>query len=464
MVALSGRKIEVVRTLVESAPDQIVGGLQHALLETGGDTVLASVRQLVEAEANDRLLRNAAFQPIFPLCVGDGADPHGLVFPARALALVWRGLKIAAPQAMAAAAQAASGVAAALAAEQRPVDPGQAFDGLTKAAAEGLRAGEVPEFRAALEICEAARPGGGAALAACLDISPVVRRILPRLPDWVAQPGEDTGAAARLAYKDAVAVAEDAGPRFFEMLAGQLTPAWHVIRIISAVMDRPTERYLADSELGGFPERVLAEIDEALKAIGKLDIDAGPGAGRAAGRRVELITQQAFELELCVALSRDHGWGQRIFSQKKALASLAEARLKEAERIAIAALPMQSLGFARRRKKAPKLDEPPEPKALNRAMTLLTFAHEIRLCASYGAFSAVHSRVTDKLTGAIEHYVEDVLDRLRTGDVADVTIAHAFLRVAADFTGLVRDGQAAEMVRRRAATACMADHTVALDV
>ena len=56
MVALSDRKLEIVRTLVQTAPDSIVGGLRAALQETSGDTVLSSVRQLVEAEAQDRAL------------------------------------------------------------------------------------------------------------------------------------------------------------------------------------------------------------------------------------------------------------------------------------------------------------------------------------------------------------------------------------------------------------------------
>lgn len=37
MAALSKRKIEIVRTLVEAAPDRVVGGLQMALAETVED-------------------------------------------------------------------------------------------------------------------------------------------------------------------------------------------------------------------------------------------------------------------------------------------------------------------------------------------------------------------------------------------------------------------------------------------
>ena len=459
MAALSSRKLEIVRTLVETAPDKIVGGLQRALADTAGDTVLTSVRQLVEAEVADRTLRNRAFQPVFPLFVGDGSDRHSLVFPARALGLIWRGLKTTAPREMAAAAENAN--------EHRPMDPGRIYDSLATAAAAGLRAREIREFKTAGELCDAAgsSPGGGEALAACLDISPVVRRALPRLPEWIGPPDEEIGAAARLAYKDAVSVAEDAGPRFFEMLAGQLKPPWMVLRIISAVMDRPTERYLADSELGGFPERVMADIDESLRAITRMDLDAGPDAGRAAGRLVELITQQAFELEVCIETTRDHGWGQRIVGQKKALASAVEVRLRDLDKLVAAALPSMQSGFARPRRNGPQLDTAPDPRAVVRATTTLAFAQEVRLCANYGGFSAAHAKMTEKLSATLDRYVEDVLIDVRNGDVADLAKARAFLMIAADFVGFVRDAQAAEFIRRRAASACAPppDNCVVLD-
>lgn len=464
MVALSDHKIAIVRTLVEAAPDKVVGGLQRALAQSGGDTVLASVRSLVEAEARDRTFRNAVFQPVTPLFVGDGSDRHSLIFPARALALIWRGLKAAAPDEMAAAAKAAAAADAAILAEQRPPDPYKSFDALVAAAVRAFRAGEPRDFLAAWELCDQARPGGAEALAACLDITHVVRRTLPRLAEWVAHPDEETGAAARLAYKDAVAIAEDAGPRFFEMLACQLAPTWMVLRIISAVMDKPTERYLSESELGGFPERVMGEIDESLTAISKLDLDGGPQAGRAAGRLVELITHQITELEACIELSRDHGWGHRIVGQRKALANVVEGRLREAEKLGAAAMPMQSSGFGRARKSAPKLDTAPDPRATVRIITLLTFAQDIRQSANYGGFSAMHAKVIEKLGGAIDHFVDDSLADVRNGDVADVSIAHAHLQVAAAMIGLLRDDRAAELIRRRAAAACVStDKSITLD-
>jgi hypothetical protein len=139
--------------------------------------------------------------------------------------------------------------------------------------------------------------------------------------------------------------------------------------------------------------------------------------------------------------------------QKKSLANLVEAKLKDAEKLVAAALPMETTGFSRNRRTGPKLDVAPERRAVTRANTVLTFIHEVRLSASHGGFSAMHAKVTDNLCAAIDGYVEDVLDHLRTGDAADPEVANDNLRTAADLIALVRDETAGELVRRRAAGA-----------
>ncbi len=456
MVALNERKIAIVRTLVESAPDRVVGRLQEALFESAGDSALAGVRKLVEIEARDRRLRNEILSPIAPLCVGDGVSARKLIFPARALSCLWHGLRDLAPDVVAAADTAIAELTEE--SPQRIVDVmNRSFDALTRLAAGALRAREQRDFFVAAELCDRARPGGAELLAACLDLAPVVRKAAARLPEWIGHSGEDTTAATRLAYKDAVVLADDAGPRFFEMLAAQLSPPWMILRVISAVMDKPTERYMADSEVGGFGEGVMTEIDESLVAISKLDLDGGAAAGRAAGKLVELISLQTTELEACIELSRDHGWGHRIVKQRKALASIVEGRLREAEKAADAALPTEMGSKQRMRRNLPRLTVPPEERATIRARTLLTFTQEIRSSANYAGFSATHAKTLENVGAMLDHYVEDILDHLKTGDVEHVEIAAAFLAIAADFCDLVRDEKAAALVRRRAAVACHGD-------
>jgi hypothetical protein len=447
MAALPERKLQIVRTLVEAAPDHVVSGLHAALAETGGDSALADVRKLVEFEARDRRLRNIVLAPIAPMCVGQGRDVQRLVFPSRALGGVWRGLRAIAPTAIADAEMALY--------DYRPGETSaEPFDRLVRLAANALRAGQASEFVKVADACEEAWSGGAAAFVGCLDLAPVVRAASFRLADWTSHVGEEVTAGARLAYKDAVTIAEDGGPAYFEMIAAQLPHHWMVLRVISAVMDKPNERYLADSELAGFGERILSEIDDALKAIAHLDLDAGPAAGAHAAKLVELITFQTSELETCIDLTREHGWGSRLVKQRQSLASLAEGRLREAEKWAATALPTGPAKLKRIRRSIPKLSMPPDERAVRRAMTLLTFVRDLRSSANYGGFAAARGRALEKLGEMLDHYVEEVLDLLKTHDAESEDNARALLGVAADFSRLVRDDKAAELVRRRTAAAC----------
>jgi hypothetical protein len=446
MAALSERKLEIVRTLVETAPDKVVAGLHQALAEASGDTALASVRRLVETEAGDRQVRNVALLPIAPMCVGDGRDPQRLTFPASIMGLLWRGLKLQAPSVVRAAELALY--------DYRPGVTGtEHFDRLVRIAAKALRSGEIEEFRSVVELCEAARPGGSEALLSCLELAPVVRSVAHKLTDWSAHQTEDATIGSRLAYKDAVAIAPDGGPRFFQMLAAQLPHDWMILRIISAVMERPTERYLADSELGVFGERMLEEIEDALKKIARLDVDGGSPAAVAAAHLVDKVTTLANELETFVSLSREHGWGHTLIKHRKALAAIVEGRLRDCDKCFHQSLPSGRARLKRIRRSIPRLSLPPDMAAVRRCETLLVFVGEVRHSANYGGFAAARSKLLEQLGDELDHYVEELLDLLKTGEAENEAHAHAFMAIAADFARLIRDEKAAELVRRRAAAA-----------
>jgi hypothetical protein len=445
MSALSEQKLEVVRTLVETAPDGVVEGLSAALASAREDTALATVRRIVEVEAHDRQLRNLVLLPIAPMCVGDGRDPARLVFPARVLALIWRGLKAAA----------ASDVREAelIFDDYEPGAATEPFDRLVRIAAQAIRAGDGAEFKLAAEACEEARASGAEALLACLDLAEVVRGVAHKLAEWAIQQSNEAAIGARLAYKDAVAIAPDAGPKFFQMLAAQLDHEWMILRIISAVMERPTERYMADSEVGIFAERVLADIEAALHKVAKIDLDGGAPAARQAARLVDQITDEISELETYVSLSREQGWGAALMKHRKALASIVEGRLRECEKYFHDALPSSRAKLQRIRRNVPKLSASPDQMVLRRCDTLLTFVAEIRHSANYGGFAAARSKLLETLGEHLDFYVEELLDFVKTGEPESRANARVFLGIAADLSRLVRDEKAADLVRRRTATA-----------
>ena len=175
---------------------------------------------------------------------------------------------------------------------------------------------------------------------------------------------EDRAAAVKVTYKDADAFAEDAGPRFIEILVANLSEPWLIVRVLSAVMDHPAERYLAVSELAGLAEHVLDDVDLRLAEFRKFDPDGGRLAGLAAGEAIHLAGLEIVEFETAVELSREGPWGKRIAGQKQSLAELAEIRLAQIDKALDAALPLQMVKFGKGLRGHPRLTDDPNPTAL----------------------------------------------------------------------------------------------------
>ena len=324
MPGLSDRKIEIVRHLVESAPDKIVGGLQNALAAASGDSVLAGVRRLVESEVADRRLRNAVLSPIAPLCVAGAAEQDHIRFPSRVLALIWRGLKETCPTEVLKAERTLADYRA----DETSTEP---FDILVTAAADALRERQQRDFAAAADLADASREGGAELLLSCLALSPIIREAILRLPDWISRTTDERAAAARLAYKDAVVISDDAGPRFFEMLAAQLAEPWTILRIVSAVMDRPTEHYLAASEFSVFAEQLMDELgyyEQPAYVLGMLMAKLFRACRIVAdiGMHLELPIPETFDFhpgevwswDLTVELLSTRGFVERAFAESEA--------------------------------------------------------------------------------------------------------------------------------------------------
>jgi hypothetical protein len=272
---LTDSQIAGLKTLFAVATDAVVRNLELALAEDaarGGP--IAAVHQMAAEEARDRRVRGVVLGPVARLC---RRSSWGTVaFPAAALSAVWRGLKDAESAQVRAAEEATSAPRGA--GEPTPA----VFDELCLAAAQGLR-NEARSFQAANAVLNRSGKDGGAVFAGYLDLCPIAREALVRLPDWIMRMSDERAAAARLAYKDAVALADDAGPQYFEILFAHLAEPWQILRLMSAIMDHPGDKYAASSELARFGDYILGDIDKRLAAFRAFDPAEGAGAGVAAG-------------------------------------------------------------------------------------------------------------------------------------------------------------------------------------
>ncbi len=443
MGAIPDKRLGAVRMLIEQAPDRVVQGLRAALDSRRQTGPMAEVQSLVSAEMADRRLRDGVFGPLTPLC--RDTDKASLLSPA-APRLLWSALKTDQPAAVAEARRATQAL-------RRDDGPPPIYDELCRRAAEGLR-DRNPPFDQTAALLEAGSAGGLDRLIAGLGLTSLARALLPRVPSWVRSMDGDSAAAVRLAFKDATEIDDNCAPTFMAMIHGQLEDApWQILRVISAVMDRPSDRYLAASEMAEFGERLLDDMDQRIAAVRAFDANEGPKGAVLLAASIHTATIIISEFEQWLDIAKDGPWGLRLAKAKKALAASVESRLKETPAAVAAALPAapaHSSGKSARM--IPRTTADLDKDAVRRAYALLTFLSESRSSAAHGGFAAKRSKILEDLDKQISVYGDDLIDSLHGGgDQAERL--HAYIEVAADFLGLVRDPKAAEIVRRRAAVA-----------
>lgn len=447
MANLSESQLGTVRLLVQAASDRAIHDLEAALA-AGGDRheSMRAIQRMVAAEATDRAARDMVLAPIIPLC-SPRDTPGGLRFPRQAMTRLWGGIAEQSPKVVQSIVLAIHRCSA----ESLPTAD---FDALCLDAAKGLRERSNPGYAAAADALDRSGPEAAAAFAACLDLAPVVRAALQKLPEWLGRLTEERAAAARVAFHDATRESDDAGPVFLEILYTHLPEPWTVLRLVSAVMHRPADRYVATSELSGFGERLLDDIDQRLKLVASLDADGGVAAGVAAGQSVRTAAQMISEFGDCLEMAPDGPWGSRLFRQKRTLAAAIESRLKACEGQVALALPLQSTGFRKGARGQPRLQQDPDVRQVERARALLGFMHEIRTCAERLGFGSAWTKAYEGLDARLGTYVEDLLEKLRNPEEAEnYPRIRLYLDVAAELMGLAADDKAAQIVRRRMAAA-----------
>lgn len=445
MAGLSNRQRSVLGTVFATAPDHTVRRLEQALsddAEQGG--ALAEVHSLVAREWVERKVRAAVLEPVIPLC---RPSPFGdRRFPARTIPLLWMALHASLPEHVAAAEQACCGL------EEGEMAPEEVYNHLCARAADALRDNE-PGFAGVAAALDADGPDARAAFVDYLDLVPMARPAIARLPEWLGKMSDERAAAARLAYKDAVARSDDAGPRLVEMLMAHLPEPWRILRVLAAIVLRANDRYLAESELGRFGEYVIDDIERRLTVFRGFDVDQGHAAGVEAAEHLNIAALEIAEFETAIELSRDGPWGARVAVAKQTLAKLAEARLAQIDKALDQALPVQMIRFGTGRRGFPRLTAPPDPRMTRRAEALMGFYSGSRVSSTTSGFGSTRAKAGEQLDARLDHYVEDLLEILRGPEPGDLERVHAFIEVAALLVGQARGDKAAQIVRRRAAAA-----------
>lgn len=438
-------RLGIVRALLETAPDNVVRDLDAAL-RADTSTALAQVRAMVRTELSDRHVRDVVLSPVAPLCNPRTDGFKQALFPTGVLSRLWRGLREMEPSAVAAV---VSNLTQTALDENYP----PACDDLCRAAVTAIRA-NAPAMQKLIRYLEDFQPGSAVLFAGYLELSPLARTAIARLPAWLRSMTGEHAAAVRLLFKDADEIAPDASPRLLEILLAQIAEPWRLLRIISAATSRANDRYLSSSELAEICERMMGDMDRRVNLLRLFDLDGGVAAGEAAAAALRAALTEIGEFEACLDIDKEGPWGRRIGKMRSTLSSLTEGYLKKAPKIVGETLPQQQVrigGTVIRME--PRLDQPPDARLVCRAMASLAFFERCRGNAPQGGFGSTRTKVGEEITHGLDSYIEDVLGMIHNGEVEVLAHARAFLEVGAAMVGLVQDEKSAQIVRRRAAAA-----------
>lgn len=438
MAGPSPAKLGAVRTLIETSPDDALRALAGALASAYAGP-MAAIREMVETELRDRIFCADVFAPIAPLC-GPAAEAVGVRgFGSSVLRKLWARLKADEPGLMAAALDARQDWDREREPEILP------YNALNAAAAALLR--REPELVGCPR--EAAE-----ALAARLDLAPLARHVLRRLPEWLGKATDERVIALKVLFKDATAISVDATPRLLEMVLAHLPEPWLILRLIAILTDRASDRYLASSELAAFGQNLLDDVDRRVARVRGFDAQSGVAGAMIVAADVTAACAALAELEQSIELSRDGPWGSRLVAARKSLAANVESRLRDVENTVAQALPLQNVKISgRMTRPAPKLAGDPDVKLVERARGLLVLLEQCRTTAAVGGYGALRNQVAEKVAERLNVYADEVLHLLNTGEAPDEARALAYLEIAAEFLGYAEDQKAAQIVRRRAAVA-----------
>lgn len=441
MSGLNSAKHTLLRGLFASVSDVVLKNLEGALsCGAGVGGALAEVHALAHHEVLDRRGRDLIFAPLAPL-----SRPDKCRLPSGAVAMMWRALRVTDSAALTAT------VAATLDRDQAERAAFRA-DALLNSVAERLSTDDGAVWDGVRTSLEAQQPGAVGQVVELLRIAPLIRAALPRLGHWVRAMDADDASALRLTYRDASEMEPPMGPLLITVLAAHLQHPWQVLRLLSAVMDRPSDAYLASSELGGFGEAVLDDLDARIVAVGRFDPGRGAEGGAAAAASVMTAAMQAVEFEQWIAVNRNSQWGRRLVHQRRDLARTVETRLREAQAAVARALPTIQVREGGRTRACAQLDEPFDVDAARCAQGLLAFLDGVRTCANFGGFAVVRGKVIETLDAWLDYYAEELIAVIQSGD-ASAEAARERLDFAAECLGQVRDPATALLLRRRAAVA-----------
>ena len=437
MADLSVASQAALKAMIQSAPDEALAKLSRALRTTPGERV-DWIRRVIMGEQAVRRMRTAAFGPLVPMFRARMDGVRSLTFPAPVLGGLWRQVC------------ARHGILVDQA-RQMTVAGGEIdaklLDQFCVAAAAVLR--DDPA-----SVWAPLKPEVAGELAACFDLAPLARAALPMLGRWTGPPDPDSEASLRLMMRDAERIGENAAFRMTEILLANISEAPLILRVIGRIANTDgEERFLAESELSDFGERLFERLEVAADALDEFHpARAAPGDAEAVSARLTAAAEILRQIELSLAMTPDGDWGARFQMLKMRMSRGLDNVMALAPRLVDKALPMERVRIVGAMSRmAPVMDAAAQGPLVDHARSALAVLHGAQSAAALLGCGGPRGQVCETLQKRLMPYGDELIEALNAGDVKDEAQVVVLAELCAEFLDMSDAEPAAKALRRRLA-------------
>lgn len=401
------------------------------------------LREMLYAEIIERRRRSAVFGPLMPMFRSREDGVEALTFPPAVLPRLWEAASAREPEILPGLDTDESSKTASVA------------DRICLTAAVLVR--DAPESIWPVDEAPETRDAGLVALAASIDLIPVLRRRLPSLEAWVKRPDEDQLADLRLLLRDGATVHTDGARRAMDVVFAHLEDAVLILRIIGLTSGGAArEAFVAGSEMAVFVDRIVAATRMRVARILAFKPAQGMTGVDAVIEDMKWCATALTELDVTLDLGAHGRWGAATKECRAALDAHIGGVMRATNRALPKALPMEKIhvtGMMTR--KVPQLTAPAEGPAIDTARDLMRIIGALRGPAAVFGVEADRNVLVDDLATKLSDWADEAMAEINEGEVPDPVHALKLVTFAAEGLADIGMKDSARALRRRVSVARM---------
>lgn len=426
----------------ERASDSMLNALSAASGAMRGARA-DELRVMLRAEIVERRRRSTVFGPLVPMFRPRADGVEALTFPSAVLRRLWDAASLREPEIL----------------PGLDVDDESKVSGVAnricQAAAVLVR--DAPESVWPIEEAPDDREAGLAALAACIDLTPVLRRRLLSLEAWVKRPDDRQLADLRLLLRDSAEVHADGACRVMDVVFAHLDDAILILRIVAlASGGAAREGFVAGSEMAVFVDRIVTATRLRVARILAFKPAQGMTGVDVMIDDLKWCAAALTELDVTLDLGSRGPWGKAAKECRAALDNHIGGVMRAASRALTKALPMEKVhvtGMMTR--KAPQLTAPADGAAIDTARDLLRIVGALRGPAAIFGVEADRNALVDDLSTRLSDWADEAMAEINDGELHDPVHALKLVSFAAEGLADIGMTDSARALRRRVSVARM---------